>query len=128
VVGEADFVVVTTPATPATRGLITASVLGAMRPTAWLINVGRGVCVDSAALEVALRTGAIGGAALDVFAEEPLPADSPFWELPNCIVTPHVSGGPPGAFDLLSDLLVENLTRYVEGRTLLNVVSVRRGY
>lgn len=128
VAGEADFVVVTTPATPATRGLVSVSVVRAMRPDAWLINVGRGICVDSVALEAALRADAIGGAVLDVFEHEPLPADSPFWDLPNCIVTPHVSGGPPGAFDLLSDLLVENLARYVEGRTVLNVVSARRGY
>jgi phosphoglycerate dehydrogenase-like enzyme len=125
---EADYVVVTTPATPATRGLVSASVLRAMRPDAWLINVGRGVCVDTAALEAALRAGSIGGAVLDVFEEEPLPVDSPFWDLPNCIVTPHISGGPPGAFDLLSHLLVDNLTRYVDGRPLLNVVSARRGY
>jgi phosphoglycerate dehydrogenase-like enzyme len=128
VASEADFVVVTTPATPSTRGLVGATVLGVMRSGAWLINVGRGICVDAAALEAALRASSIGGAVLDVFEEEPLPPDSPFWELPNCIVTPHVSGGPPGAFDLLSDLLVENLARYVEGRPLLNVVSVRRGY
>jgi phosphoglycerate dehydrogenase-like enzyme len=125
---DVDYVVVTTPATPATRGLVSASVLGAMRPSAWLINVGRGTCVDGSALEAALRARAIGGAVLDVFEEEPLPVDSPFWELPNCIVTPHISGGPPGAFDLLSDLLVENLTRYLEARPLLNVVSARRGY
>ncbi len=128
VASEADYVVVTTPATPATRGLVSASVLGAMRPDAWLINVGRGVCVDARALEATLRAGGIGGAVLDVFEEEPLAAESPLWEFPNCIVTPHISGGPPGAFDLLSDLLVENLTRYLSGRPLLNVVSARRGY
>jgi phosphoglycerate dehydrogenase-like enzyme len=125
---EADYVVVATPATPSTRGLVSAETLGVMRRGTWLINVGRGACVDSAALEAALRAGTIGGAVLDVFDEEPLPPDSPFWELPNCIVTPHVSGGPPGAFDLLSDLLVKNLERYVDGRPLLNVVSARRGY
>ena len=128
VAGEADYVVVTLPATSKTNRIIDADVFRAMRSGAWLINVGRGGCIDTRALEAALREGRIGGAVLDVFETEPLPKDSPLWRLSNCIVTPHISGGPPGTFDLLPILLVDNLARYVAGRRLLNVVDLRRGY
>jgi len=125
---EADYLVTALPGTPGTRGLVGAPVIEAMRPGAWLVNVGRGATVDSAAVAAALRSGRLGGAVLDVFETEPLPADSELWELPGSIVTPHVSGGPAEIFDLLVDLLAENLGRYAEGRPLLNVVDLARGY
>ena len=89
--GDADFVVVTVPLTEATRGLLGAAELAAMKPGAWLINVARGAVVDEAALLHALRARAIGGAVLDVFSEEPLPPGHPFWRLDNVVVTPHNS-------------------------------------
>ncbi len=128
IASEADYIVVTLPATPETMGIVDAGVLRAMRSDAWLVNVGRGACIDARALEEVLRDGRIGGAVLDVFETEPLPHDSPFWRLSNCIVTPHISGGPPGTFDLLPVLLADNLARYVAGRRLLNLVSLSRGY
>ena len=128
VVAESDFVVSTLPGTPATRHLIDATVLAAMKPTAVLVNIGRGAVIDEAALIDVLREGRIAGAALDVFQQEPLPADSPLWSLPNVIVTPHVSGNSDRYDDMATDVFVENLVRYLEGRPLLNVLDRARGY
>jgi phosphoglycerate dehydrogenase-like enzyme len=125
---EADYLVTALPGIPGTRGLVGAAVVDAMRPEAWLVNVGRGASVDPAAVAAALRTGRLAGAVLDVFETEPLPPDSELWDLPGSIVTPHVSGGPAEVFDLLVDLLAQNLGRYAEGRPLLNVVDLARGY
>jgi phosphoglycerate dehydrogenase-like enzyme len=127
-VAESDFVVSTLPGTAATRHLIDAAVLGAMKPTAVLVNIGRGAVIDEAALIDVLRAGAIAGAALDVFEEEPLPADSPLWSLPNVIVTPHVSGNSDRYDEMVTDVFVENLARYLDGRPLLNVLDRARGY
>ncbi len=99
-----------------------------MKADAWIVNVGRGNCIDEPALQAALRERRIGGAVLDVFATEPLPSDSPFWDLPNSVVTPHVSGGPPEIFDLMEDLLTQNLRRYLDGEPLLNQVDLTRLY
>ena len=128
VVPFADVVVVTLPLTDETRGLFDARLIAAMRPDAWLINVGRGALVDETALADALLRREIGGAVLDVFGTEPLPVDSPFWDAPNTIVTPHVSGGDIRAATNLADLYAENLGRYSRGEPLLNVVNGDRQY
>jgi phosphoglycerate dehydrogenase-like enzyme len=127
-VGWADYVVNALPATPATRHLFDAPVFESMRRSARFINVGRGATVDEAALIEALRGARIAGAALDVFEREPLPPDSPFWELPNTIVSPHMSGDFEGWLEAVVRLFVDNLRRFVAGEPLLNVVDKRQGY
>ncbi len=124
----ADFLVITAPLTTRSRGIVSRHVLEALPPHAWLINVGRGGVVDEAALLDRLRSGRLGGAALDVFTQEPLDANSPFWSLTNVIVTPHVSGGAPNNWDVLTDLICENLRRWVSNEPLLNPVDGRREY
>lgn len=123
---EADFVSLSVPLTPASRGLIDAAALARMRPDAWIVNTGRGPVIEEADLLAALHAGRIGGAVLDVFADEPLPSDSPWWDAPNVVVTPHVSGADsPGP---LSEVVVQNLERFRAGRPLINVVDLARGY
>jgi len=122
----ADFVVLTVPLTDATRGLIDAAALAAMKPGAWLINVARGAVVDEAALVSALRERRIGGAVLDVFAEEPLPAAHPLWALDNAVITPHISG--PSTPEEINPLFADNLQRYLTNRPLRHVADRRRGY
>jgi phosphoglycerate dehydrogenase-like enzyme len=126
--GECDYVVIAVPLTDATRNLIDAAALDAMKPTAMLINVARGGIVDEKALVDALKKNKIGWAALDVFAEEPLPADSPLWGLPNVVISPHVSGFTPQYDERATDLFAENLRRFVVGEGLMNVVDRERGY
>ncbi|HXF82820.1 MAG TPA: D-2-hydroxyacid dehydrogenase [bacterium] len=128
VLAASDVVVIALPLTPQTRGLIGERELRAMKRTALLINIGRGPIVDEAALVRALREGWIGGAGLDVFEREPLPADSPLWGLEQVIITPHVSGAWPGYLDAAVPLLCENLRRYLAGQTLRNLVDKARGY
>lgn len=123
-----DFVAICAPETPETRGLFTAQLLGAMRPTAYLINIARGTLIDEPALIAALRDGTIAGAGLDVFAEEPLPASSPLWDMENVIVTPHISGAGPHYLSRLHAIVVENLRRFVAGEPLMNVVDKERWY
>ncbi|MEV0662886.1 D-2-hydroxyacid dehydrogenase [Spirillospora sp. NPDC050365] len=125
---EADYVVLAAPLTPQTRGMIDAAALERMRPSARLVNVGRGGLVAEGDLVEALRAGRIAGAALDVFEDEPLPASSPLWDLPNVIVSPHMSGDVVGWRDELVRLFADNLGRYVSGRPLRNVVDKRLGY
>jgi phosphoglycerate dehydrogenase-like enzyme len=127
-VGAADYVVLAAPLTPETRGLFTAAVLRRMKPTARLINVGRGALVDEAALIDALRAGRIAGAALDVFLQEPLPKDHPFWSLPGVVVSPHMSGDYRGWTETVAALFVDNYLRWRRGEPLLNVVDKRLGY
>lgn len=124
----ADYVVVAAPLTPETEGMIGARELAGMKETARLVNVGRGPIVEESALVEALRSGEIAGAALDVFANEPLPPEHPFWELEGMIVSPHMSGDFFGWRRALSGLFLENFRRWVEGRPLLNVVDKQRGY
>jgi phosphoglycerate dehydrogenase-like enzyme len=126
--GRADWVVLAVPHTPETRGLIGERELAAMRPGAALVNLGRGALVDEPALIDALRAGRLGGAALDVFAEEPLPPDSALWAMPNVIVTPHISGIGPRYWDRAVDLFERNLTAFLAGAPLENVVDKRAGY
>ncbi|NDU73717.1 D-2-hydroxyacid dehydrogenase [Actinomadura sp. DSM 109109] len=124
----ADYVVLAAPLTPQTRGMVDAAALGRMRPSARLVNVGRGGLVVEADLVEALRAGRIAGAALDVFEDEPLPASSPLWDMPGVIVSPHMSGDVVGWRDELVRLFADNLGRYVSGRPLRNVVDKRLGY
>ena len=123
---QSDWVVLTLPLTSVTRGLIDARALGAMRPSAWLLNVGRGAVIDEPALLQALRERTIGGAVLDVFATEPLPAGHPLWRLENAVVTPHVSG--PSTPEELSPIFNDNLVRFLAGRPLRHVVNRAKGY
>jgi len=124
----ADFLVITAPLTARSRGLVSQRVLDALPKHAWLINVGRGALVDETALLELLQSGRLAGAALDVFAKEPLEGDSLFWSLPNVVVTPHVSGGAPNNWDVLTDLICENLKRWVSDEPLLNLVDAGRQY
>ncbi len=124
-VRSADILVLTMPLTNETRGLIGREVLAALPPTAWLINVSRGALVDEPALLEALRAGRLAGAILDVFGQEPLPPDSPWWDAPNVIVTPHASGN---TLRFLDELVLENVRRYLAGEPLLNPVDPERGY
>ncbi len=128
VLSEADYVVLCVPETPETEGLIGPDELGAMKPDAVLVNVSRGTIVDEAALIDALRAGRIRGAGLDVFREEPLPEDSPIWEMDQVCLTPHVAAVTPRYWERETDLILENTRRYLAGETMLNVVDVDAGY
>jgi phosphoglycerate dehydrogenase-like enzyme len=120
---RADFVALTCPLTPETRNLIDAEAFALMKPSSYLINVARGGCVDEPAMLDALRNGQIAGAAIDHFWEEPLPADSPFWELENVLITPHTAGETRLYEENLFDILLENLDRLWRGEeTLRNQV------
>ena len=128
VVPDADYLAVTAALTPQTRGLVSAEVLRALKPTAWVINIARGPIVDEAALATALAEKRIGGAALDVFETEPLPAGSPLWSFDNAILTPHVSNSSPRVRERSLALVVENVRRFKAGEPLLNLVDRARGY
>jgi phosphoglycerate dehydrogenase-like enzyme len=125
---ESDFVVLAAPLTPETEEMMNATALSAMKPTAWLINVARGGLVDERALLNALQDGTIGGAVLDTFRDEPLTASSPFYDLPNVIVTPHTSWSSGRVLDRSVELFCDNLRRYASGEPLLNVVDPAAGY
>lgn len=127
-VADADVVVSTLPLTPATRGSFTADDVGRLRPDAWFVNVGRGGTVDEEALLDAVAAGRIGGAALDTWLTEPLPADHRAWDLENVIVSPHRSGSSAAGRDRGLDLLADNLRRFVAGEPLRNVVDLDSGY
>jgi phosphoglycerate dehydrogenase-like enzyme len=99
-----------------------------MKPTAFLINIGRGVIVDLAELVASLEAGEIAGAALDVYEFEPLPPDHPLWRLPNTILTPHVAGYSPRIAERHLDVVLENVRRFVVGQPLINVVDKRRWF
>ncbi|MEW6333612.1 MAG: D-2-hydroxyacid dehydrogenase [Thermodesulfobacteriota bacterium] len=125
---SSDFVVLALPLTPETRGLIGEKELLQMKPGACLINVARGAIVDEAALVRALEKGSIAGAGLDVFVQEPLPAESPFYNLPNVIFSPHISGYIPDYERRATDLFCENLRRYLGGEPFLHEVDKGKGY
>jgi phosphoglycerate dehydrogenase-like enzyme len=125
---ESDFVIVVTPLSAETRGMIGAAELAAMKTTAYLISMARGGIVDQAALTAALQERRIAGAALDVFSEEPLPQNSPLWKMPNVIITPHIAGISAQYNQRAVDLFVENLKRYLTGAPLLNRFDLQRGY
>lgn len=124
---ESDFLVVCVPLTRETHGLIGARELAVMKPSAVLINVSRGGIVDEEALMRALRDGHIAGAALDVFEREPLPADSPWWSVPNVLLSPHQAGWSNRYWERTLELLAQNVQRYLAARPLLNLLS-SRGY
>jgi len=119
--GAVDDLVLTAPLTPETRGMIGAAELAALRPGAHLVNVARGELIDEGALVDALRSGHVGAAALDVFATEPLPTDSPLWDMPTVTVTPHSAGATPLAADRAAAIFLDNLGRWHRGEPLRNV-------
>ena len=125
---RADVVVIAAPLTPETTDMIGASQLARMKRGAVLINVGRARIVDHLALNDALRSGHLGGASLDVFHREPLPADDPLWSAPNVILTPHTSGFRQGHWDDVIDLFAENLERFRRGVSVRFRVEPERGY
>lgn len=125
---ESDYLVVTAPHTKHTRGIVSREVLAHMKSDAVLINVSRGPLIDEAALVKALRAGRLRGAGLDVFSVEPLPEDHALWDLPNVVITPHVSPVTRGFWRREVDLIVENLERFLSGGTLRNLVDKQAGY
>jgi phosphoglycerate dehydrogenase-like enzyme len=125
---ESDAVVLAAPATVSTERLIDARTLELMRSDAWLVNVARGTLIDTNALVAALRSGHIGGAALDVTEPEPLPADHPLWTEPRCLITPH-TGLPDGErLQLLAEHAVANTVRFAQGEPLQSLIDAARGY
>ncbi len=130
-VADAHYLVLVAPLTEQTRGMLDASVLAAMRSDARVINVGRGELLVTADLVRALRDGQIAGAALDVFEEEPLPADHPLWSMDTVLISAHMSGDAVGWRDRLAQMFTASLVRFVDGddpQSLPNVVDKRRGY
>ena len=125
---QSDFVAVCAPETPETRGLFDASKFALMKLTAYFINVGRGRVVQLDPLVAALQQKQIAGAALDVFEQEPLPADHPLWAMDNVIITPHTAGVSAHDQDRRLDVLSENITRFLAGQPLHNIVDKARGY
>jgi phosphoglycerate dehydrogenase-like enzyme len=125
---RSDIVVLAAPLTPETHRVIGAEALKHIKPGALLVNVGRGKLIDDDAVIAALGDGRLGGAALDVFTKEPLDPASPYWDLPNVIITPHISGAMEDYWTPLVALFAENLRRFESGRPLLNVVDKEAGY
>lgn len=125
---HADFVVVTAPLTPETKGMIGAAELALMKPSAYLINIARGQLVKEAELIEVLTAGKIAGAGLDVFEQEPLPADSPLWKLPNVLLTPHTAGLFKRMLPRMVEFFCVNLGHYLNDEPLENIVDKKRGY
>jgi phosphoglycerate dehydrogenase-like enzyme len=125
---QADYIVLAAPVTNSTKAIVNAERLALMKPDACLINVGRGPLLDEPALATALREKKIGGAALDVFPKEPLAADSPLWDVPNLLITPHTAALTDKLWERQYALFSENLRRYLKGEALLAVVDKRKGY
>ncbi len=128
VAGEADAIIVTLPGTDATEKLIGSRLFDAMRPGGTIVNVGRGTVIDEPALVSALTDGRVGFAALDVFATEPLPRDSPLWELPNVLVSPHTAALNVAEDRLIAELFARNATLHLDGRELVNRVDTVEFY
>jgi phosphoglycerate dehydrogenase-like enzyme len=127
-ISDCDFVVITLPLTPQTKGLFGEAELRAMKPGSYLIVVSRGGIVDENALVKVLEEKHLAGAVLDVFSREPLPAESALWKVPNIILTPHVSGFSPHYKERAGNMFIENLKRYLHGEPLLNRFEVDRSY
>ena len=125
---ESDIVSICAPLTDETRGMFDDEAFRRMKPSALLINVTRGDIVDEPSLLRALEENRIGGAGLDVTPQEPLPLDSPLWDMPNVIITPHVAGGSPVRLDRTVGLFCDNLARSLAGKPLLSVIDKRKGY
>ena len=129
VLPRADFVVMTTPDTPHTRGIMNARRFSLMKASAFLINVGRGVCVVLEDLVEALHSGEIAGAGLDVFEVEPLPSDHPLWTMPGVLITPHIAASDsPYVPERRTELFIENCRRFAKGMSLENVVDKRNRF
>jgi phosphoglycerate dehydrogenase-like enzyme len=128
VLAQSDFVVLLLPATPQTENFINPERLSHMKPTAWLLNFGRGHLIDDAALIAAAKNKQIGGAILDVFRQEPLPATHPFWTSEGIIVLPHIGGGHPKRDEVVARLFVDNLGRFLDGKPLRETVDRVAGY
>jgi phosphoglycerate dehydrogenase-like enzyme len=128
VLGQSDFVVLLLPATPETENFINAERLAQMKPTAWLLNFGRGHLIADADLIAAVKSRRIAGAVLDVFRQEPLPTEHPFWTTDGILVLPHIGGGHPTRDAVVARLFVENLGRFLDGRPLKEVVDRTAGY
>ena len=130
VFGEADYVVLATPLTPASRGMVDAAAFAAMKPGAWLVNIARGGLIDDDALLKAVRSGHLAGAHLDAFPQEPLGGEHDFWAEPNIYISQHVAGmnSTEHYWPLVGALMEENLRRFAADEPLINVVDVRRGY
>lgn len=125
---RSDVVAICAPLTPETHGMFNDAAFQAMQSHALLVNVTRGKIIDGPALLRALNNGSIGGAGLDVTPEEPLPTDSPLWDMPNVIITPHVAGGSPIRLDRTVGLFCDNLERILVGKPLLSVIDKEKGY
>ena len=125
---QSDFVVLTLPLTSETRHMIGEEQLRSMKPTAYVINMGRGALIDTNALLKALKEGLIAGAGLDVFENEPLPADSDLWKLDNVVITPHVAGASPYYDERAVEVFCDNLKRHIEDKPLRNMVDKKAGY
>ncbi|MGB7152323.1 MAG: D-2-hydroxyacid dehydrogenase [Terriglobales bacterium] len=125
---QADYIVLAAPVTDGTKAIANAERLALMKPEACLINVGRGPLVDEPALAAALGQKKVGGAALDVFPKEPLPADSPLWDVPNLLITPHTAALTDRLWERHYALFSENLRRYLQCKPLVAVVDKRKGY
>jgi len=128
VLAQSDFVVLLLPATPETENIINAARLSRMKKTAWLLNFGRGALIDDTALVAAAKSGSLAGAILDVFRQEPLPKEDPFWGTENILVLPHIGGLHPARDSMVAALLVENLRRFLDGAPLKEVVDRKAGY
>ena len=128
VLAQSDYVVLLLPATAQTENFINAERLSHMKPTAWLLNFGRGHLIDDAALIAAAGSKKIGGAILDVFRQEPLPATHPFWTSEGIIVLPHIGGGHPKRDEVVARLFVDNLGRFLDGKPLRETVDRAAGY
>jgi phosphoglycerate dehydrogenase-like enzyme len=120
---QSDFAVIAAPHTPETARLFDARLLVHLRPTSYLINIGRGAILVLDDLVAALRAGRLAGAALDVYEVEPLPAGHPLWDFPNVILTPHTAGYSPAIAGRHLATLVENVGRFARGEDLLNIVN-----
>jgi phosphoglycerate dehydrogenase-like enzyme len=128
VLPQADFLVIALPGTPETENLISRERLEALKAGAVIVNVGRGTVVDEPAMIELLQSGRLGGAALDVFAVEPLPSSSPLWDMPNVIVSPHSMSTVEAENERIVELFIENLHRFLAGEPLINVYGHERGY
>ncbi|HET8997091.1 MAG TPA: D-2-hydroxyacid dehydrogenase [Acetobacteraceae bacterium] len=128
VLAQADFVLLLLPATPDTENFINAERLARMKPGAWLLNFGRGHLIADADLIDAVSSKRIAGAVLDVFRQEPLPAEHPFWATEGILVLPHIGGGHPTRDRIVARLFVDNLARFLDGKPLLHVVDRQAGY
>jgi D-2-hydroxyacid dehydrogenase (NADP+) len=125
---QSDYAVIAAPLTASTTGMINARRLAAMKADSYLINVSRGALVDEPALAEALRSKKIAGAALDVFDKEPLPPESPLWDLENLLITPHTAGFTEKLWDTHYAFFTENLRRYLSHQPLIAIVDKSRGY